>query len=67
MVVLIHRCSHLVVHLFRANSIIGPKLIASDNVWKADQPAVGNGAFTFQRVKEKNGDDLNTISMLRPA
>jgi hypothetical protein len=49
------------------NSIIGPKLIASDNVWKADQPAVGNGAFTFQRVKEKNGDDLNTISMLRPA
>jgi hypothetical protein len=36
-----------------ANSIIGPKLIALDNVWKADQPAVGNRAFTFPRVKEK--------------
>jgi hypothetical protein len=38
-----------------ANSIIGPKLIALDNVWKADQPALGNRAFTFQRVKEKWG------------
>jgi len=24
-----------------------------DNVWKADQPALGNRAFTFPRVKEK--------------
>jgi glutathionylspermidine synthase len=36
-----------------SNSIIGPKLIALDNVWKADQPALGNRAFTFLRVKEK--------------
>jgi hypothetical protein len=35
------------------NSIIGPKLIALDNVWKADQPALVNRAFTFLRVKEK--------------
>jgi hypothetical protein len=35
------------------NSIIEPKLIALDNVWKADQPALGNRALTFPRVKEK--------------
>jgi hypothetical protein len=35
------------------NSIIGAKLIALDNVWKADQPALGNRAFTLPRVKKK--------------
>jgi hypothetical protein len=50
--ILIHIADY-VKSIFSANSIIGPKLIALDNVWKADQPALGNRALTFPRVKEK--------------